>query len=456
LARNHQRSPALLIRLRDVGACLEERAHAREMAMQARTRQWRLAVWTSLRGVRASLEERAHALELALLARMDQRSPAIRSSRLRDVCASLEERAHALELALLARVDQGSHHAVWTSLRDVCARCEQGAHELGLAGVDLGEEVCAGHHVCGLHRELDPLGLVQFKILKSLWGYSTRRPRTAIIGTSHSGREPLKKNWSYYKRTGSAWEDLDHVPPARLKHFVRPDLGLKAAQAIGRRYEQEQVLADMRSWALTVNRAKLREAHALKRETRERMEAYCGVRSVRTGAALSSSASAELAQSGSARGRAAPRRAAQRRARSARAHSLAELPAAGATRLATAPRAQDARPARVAHADRAAAERPAARAHALGGAPARPGVCAAAGLGGADLPVPRLYARRALRPDRPLQPEAAGRGDAAVAAVRVGVARADGDAVEQALRALGVGRDALGRARASGAAAARY
>ena len=128
--------------------------------------------------------------------------------------------------------------------------------------------------------------------------YSVRRPRTAIIGTVHTGREPLKKNWSYYKSTGSAWDDLDHVPPARLKHFVRPDLGLKAAQAIGRRYEQEQALADTRSWALTVNRAKLREAHAFKRETRERMEAYCGMQSVRTNVALSSSASAQIAQRG--------------------------------------------------------------------------------------------------------------------------------------------------------------
>ncbi|KAJ1632650.1 hypothetical protein T492DRAFT_19455 [Pavlovales sp. CCMP2436] len=112
--------------------------------------------------------------------------------------------------------------------------------------------------------------------------YATRHPRTAFIETAHTGTAPLKKNWSYYKRTGSSWEDVDHIPPARLKLFVRPDLGLAAACAINKRYEQEQALADMHGWAQAMNRAKLRQVLAQRREVRERVEDYIGMRRPRT------------------------------------------------------------------------------------------------------------------------------------------------------------------------------
>ena len=108
--------------------------------------------------------------------------------------------------------------------------------------------------------------------------YAVRKPRAVFIESDHTGTAPLRKNWSYYKRTGSLWEDIDHIPPARLQLFLRPDLGYRAAQAINRRYEQEQALADMRVWAQAVNRAKLRRALAERREVRERVEDYVGLR----------------------------------------------------------------------------------------------------------------------------------------------------------------------------------
>lgn len=108
--------------------------------------------------------------------------------------------------------------------------------------------------------------------------YATRVPRTAFIDTYHTGTAPLKKNWSYYKRTGNVWEDVDHIPPARLKMFLRPDLGYAAAQAINKRYEQEQALADMRSWAHAMHRARQRQRLAQQRELREQMEEYVGIR----------------------------------------------------------------------------------------------------------------------------------------------------------------------------------
>jgi hypothetical protein len=58
-----------------------------------------------LRDVSAGCEKRAHALDMAFPARTDQRRPAIRSS-LCDVSASIEERAHALDMALTARSQQ--------------------------------------------------------------------------------------------------------------------------------------------------------------------------------------------------------------------------------------------------------------------------------------------------------------------------------------------------------------
>jgi uncharacterized protein YydD (DUF2326 family) len=61
-----------------------------------------LTTRSSLRDISASFEERAHALEMALHARTHQCSPAI-LIHVCDVSASLEERAHALDLALLAR-----------------------------------------------------------------------------------------------------------------------------------------------------------------------------------------------------------------------------------------------------------------------------------------------------------------------------------------------------------------
>jgi hypothetical protein len=112
--------------------------------------------------------------------------------------------------------------------------------------------------------------------------YATRSMHTAFIETEHTGAAPLKKNWSYYKRTGSMWEDVDHIPPARLKLFVRPDLGYAAARAINKRYEQEQALADMRGWAQAMNRAKLRQALAQRREVRESVEHYIGLQRPRT------------------------------------------------------------------------------------------------------------------------------------------------------------------------------
>jgi hypothetical protein len=112
--------------------------------------------------------------------------------------------------------------------------------------------------------------------------YASRMPRTAFIGTEHTGTAPLTKNWSYYKRTGALWEDVDHIPPARLKLFLRPDLGYKAAQLVTKRYEQEQAFADMRLWAASMNRAKLRQSLLQRREAREQVEDYIGLRRPRT------------------------------------------------------------------------------------------------------------------------------------------------------------------------------
>lgn len=112
--------------------------------------------------------------------------------------------------------------------------------------------------------------------------FAVRKPRNVFIETQHTGTAPIKKTWSYYKRTGSLWEDIDHIPPARLQHFLRPDLGIKAAQAINKRYEQEQALADMRAWSQALNRAKLRATFAERREARERFEESIGLQRPRT------------------------------------------------------------------------------------------------------------------------------------------------------------------------------
>jgi hypothetical protein len=78
------------------------------MALLARNQQRSRAILHSLRDVCACVEQHAHALDVALLARMYQRSRAILVS-LRDVCACVEERSHAFELALLACHRQQRH-----------------------------------------------------------------------------------------------------------------------------------------------------------------------------------------------------------------------------------------------------------------------------------------------------------------------------------------------------------
>jgi hypothetical protein len=69
----------MLIRLRDVSASLEERAHALDVALPARTDQRRPAILIRLCDVSASCEERAQSVELARPARSHAHSPAIRS-----------------------------------------------------------------------------------------------------------------------------------------------------------------------------------------------------------------------------------------------------------------------------------------------------------------------------------------------------------------------------------------
>lgn len=129
--------------------------------------------------------------------------------------------------------------------------------------------------------------------------FSERRPRTAFIETPHTGKAPLKKNWSFYKRTGSVWEDWDHVPPARLALFSRPDLGLKAAQAINTHYEREKALADARLWEQAVSQAQQRQVFARRREANERLEDYAGqerTRSARPNSARAACTARECAQ----------------------------------------------------------------------------------------------------------------------------------------------------------------
>jgi hypothetical protein len=73
MARNHQRSRAILLLLRNVCACVEQHAHALDVALLARMYQRSRAILVLLRDVCACVEERSHAFELALLARHRQR-----------------------------------------------------------------------------------------------------------------------------------------------------------------------------------------------------------------------------------------------------------------------------------------------------------------------------------------------------------------------------------------------
>jgi hypothetical protein len=82
----HQCSRAKLVSLRDVSAGLEdERARAFDMALSARNHQRSPAIPIRLCDISASLEKRAHAPDSALVARSQQRSVDVRRVRLRDV-----------------------------------------------------------------------------------------------------------------------------------------------------------------------------------------------------------------------------------------------------------------------------------------------------------------------------------------------------------------------------------
>ena len=91
-------------------------------------------------------------------------------------------------------------------------------------------------------------------------------PSTDITGGSETGREPLAKTASYYRRswsTGSpfkttpAWNDLSHAPPSRRELIARPDLALVAMRRILGRVEGE-----------LAQEAAMREQQRLQREDR--------------------------------------------------------------------------------------------------------------------------------------------------------------------------------------------
>mmetsp|Transcript_28430 Transcript_28430/g.62240 ORF Transcript_28430/g.62240 Transcript_28430/m.62240 type:complete len:354 (+) Transcript_28430:176-1237(+) len=77
-------------------------------------------------------------------------------------------------------------------------------------------------------------------------------PNSCFIHGDQTGKQPVAKNWSYYKKnwvTGhpskseAVWNDLDHLPPSRHHLVARPDLAMTAAVRILKRAEQEEVLA---------------------------------------------------------------------------------------------------------------------------------------------------------------------------------------------------------------------
>lgn len=78
--------------------------------------------------------------------------------------------------------------------------------------------------------------------------------RSSFLSGEDTGREPIPKNWSYYKRVGSIWNDIDHVPPSRRRLFLRPDLDERAAQMIGKRHQQEMHMLTLRKSWLTMQR----------------------------------------------------------------------------------------------------------------------------------------------------------------------------------------------------------
>ena len=91
-------------------------------------------------------------------------------------------------------------------------------------------------------------------------------PSTDITGGAETGREPLAKTASYYRRswsTGSpfssepAWKDLAHAPPSRRELIARPDLALVAMRRILGRVEGE-----------LAHEAAIREHQRLQREDR--------------------------------------------------------------------------------------------------------------------------------------------------------------------------------------------
>ena len=102
-------------------------------------------------------------------------------------------------------------------------------------------------------------------------------PSTDVVGGAETGREPLAKTASYYRRSWSAgtpfssqpsWGDLSHVPPSRRELVARPDLALVAMRRILGRVESE-----------LAQEAEHKERQRIKREDRlEKIRARHGAR----------------------------------------------------------------------------------------------------------------------------------------------------------------------------------
>ena len=109
-------------------------------------------------------------------------------------------------------------------------------------------------------------------------------PDTDVTVGAETGREPLAKTASYYKRNWCegkpysvmpTWADLSHVPPSRRELIARPDLALAAMRRILTKVESELVEEAENKERLRMKRedrlARIRQRHVERHEAQRKI-----------------------------------------------------------------------------------------------------------------------------------------------------------------------------------------